>query len=167
MTLGSSLHTSLACTHWYEVKPSKIYKLQREKDAFLEKPTQNVISCTLGVGSGLNTLDFCTLVLNEQTSEGEDSYCFTTVELTIFKQQITADLDFKCCSETVELKDVCAVICLNFRKSRKYNHLNREAFISFFPLFYFSHQLLHLRLLSSQKTEKSVQVNQWNCLPKW
>ena len=71
------------------------------------------------------------------------------------KQQITANLGFKCCSETVELRDICV---LNFKKIRKYSQLKRD---------FFFHQLLLLRLLSSQKTEKSVRVNQWNCLPRW
>lgn len=62
-----------------------------------------------------------------------DCYCFATVELTMStelfhcKQQITANLDFKCCSETVEPRDVCV---LNFKKNRQYCHLKRDFFFS-------------------------------------
>lgn len=46
-----------------------------------------------------------------------------STELFHCKQQITANLDFKCCSETVELRDICV---FNFKKNRNYSHLKRD-----------------------------------------
>lgn len=76
------------------------------------------------------------------------------------KQQVCANPCFRCGSETVELREKCV---LNFKNNRKYSNIKGLVVIFLFCFY----QLLPLRLLSSQKTEKSVLVNQWNCLPKW